>query len=74
VEPSPEGVPVPTGTVEELIAAASAHFEAAQAAQRAGDWALYGQEQEALGQVLRQLQALTGALAPEATPEATAEP
>jgi uncharacterized membrane protein (UPF0182 family) len=74
VEPSPEGAPVPTGTVEELIAAASAHFEAAQAAQRAGDWALYGQEQEALGQVLRQLQALTGALAPEATPEATAEP
>lgn len=73
-EPGSEGAPAPAGTVEELIAAANAHFEAAEAAQRAGDWATYGQEQAALGQVLQQLQVLTGALAPEPTPEATAEP
>ena len=72
VEPPPEGAP--PGTVEELIAAANAHFEAAQAAQRAGDWATYGQEQEALGRVLQQLQLLTGAVVPEPTPEPTAEP
>lgn len=71
-EPPAEGAP--TGTVEELIAAANAHFEAAQAAQRAGDWATYGQEQEALGRVLQQLQLLTGAVVPEPTPEATTEP
>jgi uncharacterized membrane protein (UPF0182 family) len=74
VEPAGDSPPVVGGTVEELIAAASAHYEAALAAQRAGDWASYGQEQAALGQVLQQLQALTGALAPEPTPEATAEP
>lgn len=72
-EPPPGEEPAPAGTIEELIAAANAHFEAAQAAQRAGDWAAYGQEQEALGRVLQQLQVLTGALAPE-TEEPTAEP
>ncbi len=47
--------PVLTGTVEELIVSANAHFEAAQAAQRSGDWATYGAELEALQRDLVQL-------------------
>lgn len=48
------------GTVEELITAANRHFEAAEAAQRTGDWTTYGQELEALKQTLDQLMLLSG--------------
>jgi uncharacterized membrane protein (UPF0182 family) len=47
-------------TVEELIFSANAHFEAAEAAQKAGDWATYGEELEALQRDLEQLKALSG--------------
>jgi uncharacterized protein len=47
-------------TVQELIESANAHFLAAQAAQRAGDWATYGRELEALQRDLEQLLELTG--------------
>ena len=47
-------------TVEELISSANAHFEAAQAAQRSGDWATYGAELEALENDLNRLLELTG--------------
>jgi hypothetical protein len=57
-------------TVEELIRSANAHFEAAQAAQREGNWAAYGREQEALERDLQRLVELTGGTLPEATPEA----
>jgi hypothetical protein len=43
---------------QELIAQASAQFEAAQAAQQAGDWAEYGRQIEALQRSLDQLQQL----------------
>jgi len=42
-------------TIQELIRSADAHFAAAQAAQRAGDWATYGNEIEALEADLTQL-------------------
>ncbi|MDT8305052.1 MAG: UPF0182 family protein [Anaerolineae bacterium] len=71
--PGEEAV-VGDATIEELIAAANSHYEAGQAALQTGDWATYGREQEALGEVLQQLQALTGALVPAPTPAATAEP
>ena len=45
---------------EELVAAANAHLSAADTAQRAGDWATYGRELEALRLVLSQLTELTG--------------
>ena len=48
-------------SVEELISAADAHFEAAQAAQRDGDWATYGAELEALEETLNRLLELTSA-------------
>lgn len=47
-------------SVEELIASANAHFEAAQAAQRSGDWATYGTELDALQSDLSRLMELTG--------------
>jgi uncharacterized membrane protein (UPF0182 family) len=65
---SPEGnntnTPIQTApidaNVEELISAANAHFEAAQAAQRSGDWATYGTELTALEETLNRLVELTG--------------
>nr|MBP6803425.1 UPF0182 family protein [Chloroflexota bacterium] len=63
--PTPEagatGVPLPTdASVEQLIQSANEHFEAAEAAQRDGDWATYGEEIDALQLDLDQLMQLTG--------------
>ncbi len=53
--------PLPSdATVEQLIRSANIHFEAAEEAQRAGDWAVYGTELEALNADLRRLMELTG--------------
>jgi uncharacterized membrane protein (UPF0182 family) len=64
--PGPTATPGPTpGTelpsdVAGLIAYANAHFEAAQAALRAGDFAAYGREIELVRQALAQLDELAG--------------
>ena len=64
--PDPGETPVPTpGTdlpsdVAGLIAYANAHFEAAQAAIRAGDFAAYGREIELVRQALSRLDELAG--------------
>ncbi len=63
--PTPEAgataVPLPAdASVEQLIQSANDHFEAAQAAQRDGDWATYGEEIDALKLDLDQLMQLTG--------------
>jgi uncharacterized protein len=50
----------PDATVEELVRSANSRFEAAQAAQRDGDWGRYGQELQALQQDLERLLQLTG--------------
>lgn len=42
-------------TLNELIDAANGHFEAAEQAQRDGDWATYGRELEALQETLQQM-------------------
>jgi uncharacterized membrane protein (UPF0182 family) len=47
-------------SVEQLINSANAHFEAAEAAQRAGDWSTYGEELDALQRDLDRLMELTG--------------
>lgn len=47
-------------SVEELVQTANEHFNAAEAAQRAGDWSTYGAELDALEQNLQQLMELTG--------------
>lgn len=73
-EPLPESTtaaaaPAPTSeapivqfdtTIAELINSANAHFEAAEVAQRAGDWATYGRELEALQSDLEKLSQLMG--------------
>jgi len=46
--------------VEELITSANTHFEAAEAAQRAGDWTTYGRELDALEQDLQRLMEMSG--------------
>ena len=48
-------VPVTAAPAEPLISRARQHYDRAIAAQRAGDWATYGREIQALGEVLRQL-------------------
>ena len=58
-QPTPAGSPgIPT--VEELIRQASEHFDAAQAAYAAGDFAEYGRQLELLEQTLANLKAITG--------------
>ena len=59
VEAEAGDAPALEGTVEELIISANAHFEAAEAAQRDGDWTTYGEELEALQRDLNQLSQLT---------------
>jgi uncharacterized membrane protein (UPF0182 family) len=59
--PTPSAPLPDDATVEQLIESANAHFDAAEAAQRDGDWATYGAEIEALARVLQRLQALTRA-------------
>ena len=46
-------------TIERLVQEANDHFEAAEEAQRAGDWSTYGRELEALQTILQQLMELT---------------
>ncbi len=64
--PSPASTPAPTfgadlpTDVPGLIAYANAHFEAAQAALRNGDFAAYGREIEFVRQALAQLDVLAG--------------
>ena len=63
-EPATTGTTVP-GTelpadADALIALAEQHYQAAEAAQRDGDWATYGEEIQQLGRVLERLQALSG--------------
>ncbi|MBE2221055.1 MAG: UPF0182 family protein [Anaerolineae bacterium] len=59
--PDPTRVPLPADfDIEALVESASAHFDAAEAAQRNGDWATYGAELEALQRDLEQLMKLVG--------------
>lgn len=63
--PNIEGVPnIPTApiigdqSIRELVTTANEHLAAAEAAQRQGDWARYGEELQALQTVLQQLSLL----------------
>lgn len=65
--PAPSTGPIPAD-VSGLIAYANSHFEAAQAALRAGDFARYGQEIELVRQALARLSVLTGSAPASAVP------
>jgi uncharacterized protein len=64
------GVPTPlpsvtlSGTAQQLIAQADQHYQAAQAALRAGDLGTYQKEMDVVGQLLTQLQTVLGTPAP----------
>jgi uncharacterized protein len=68
---TPSGGPTtaPTGTAAQLIASAKQHYDAAQRALQAGDFATYGKEIQTVGTILNQLAALQ---AP--SPSASASP
>jgi uncharacterized membrane protein (UPF0182 family) len=55
--PSAPGAPstAPAADVRDLTAEARAHYDRAIAAQRTGDWAKYGEEIKALGEVLQRM-------------------
>ena len=55
VVPAPSGAP--SAAVAQLLREAQTHYDRAIAAQRAGNWADYGREIEALGAALRSLRA-----------------
>ncbi len=57
LNPPPAPVAESDETLDELIEQAHTHYEAMAAAARAGNWALYGEEQDALGEVLERLAA-----------------
>jgi uncharacterized protein len=59
VPPEMPAAPVET-SIEALIRSANAHYEAALAAQRTGNWAVYGSELAALERDLQQLMLLLG--------------
>ncbi|MCZ7666352.1 MAG: hypothetical protein M5U34_03500 [Chloroflexi bacterium] len=60
-EPEATRAPLPAdANLEALVESANRHYEAAEAAQRAGDWATYGAELEALQLDLERLMALVG--------------
>jgi len=71
----PGATPAPAD-VRALIEFANLHFELAQAALRAGDFARYGTEMTIVQQTLRQLSAVTGASTapPGPSPAASAQP
>ena len=70
--PSQAGTPSPlpsvslSGSAQDLISQANAHYEAAQAALHAGDLATYQKEMNVVGQLLAQLQTVVGTPAPSA--------
>jgi uncharacterized membrane protein (UPF0182 family) len=58
--PTPSAPLAIDASVEELVRSANTHFEAAESAQKDGDWATYGRELEALNRDLERLMELAG--------------
>ena len=69
----PSGPPA-TGTVAQLIAQANTHYNAAQAALRAGDFTTYAKEIQAVGSILAQLATLQPAASASPSASASATP
>ncbi len=55
-EPTPTRSTPPAAAIDEVVRRAVLHYERARAAQRADDWATYGEEMRLLGETLRQIQ------------------
>jgi hypothetical protein len=63
-EPAPTRPTADVAATSEVVRRAVAHYERARAAQRADNWATYGEEMRLLGEALRELDA-GGRLAPD---------
>ncbi len=75
--PRPSATPVPTppsGDIQALIAYANQHFELAQQALRAGDFATYGAEMKLVEQALTELSQLAGTPVPSILPSPSLGP
>jgi uncharacterized protein len=72
--PEPGGPPPTTGTVAELLAQAKTHFDAAEAALKAGDLATYQREIEAGIALVNQAAQLSGNPTPTPTPSPSVSP
>lgn len=59
-QPQPQPQPEPSGDMAQLIESLQATYDDMLSAQRAGDWATYGQKQAELGRIIEQIRALTG--------------
>jgi uncharacterized protein len=59
-EPTLAGSAVPAVTTVELVRRARLHWNAADAAARAGDWAAFGVQMRALGEAMEQLESVSG--------------
>lgn len=59
LEPAVEKPAAAGAPLQDLVRQADEHYAAAQAALQRGDWATYGAEIEAVGQIIKQLVALT---------------
>ena len=81
---TPTGPPLTTLTpaqlaqLQSLVAQANDHYKAAYAALARSDFATYGAEMQIVGQLLQQIQALTGSAStgpsPSPSPKASASP
>jgi len=56
-EPAPTRSTPDVSATSEVVRRAVAHYERARAAQRADDWATYGEQMRLLGEALRQIDA-----------------
>jgi uncharacterized protein len=72
--PEPGGPPPTTGTVAELLAQAKTHFDAAEAALKAGDLATYQREIEAGIALVNQAAQVSGGPTPSPTPSPSVSP
>ena len=74
--PTPTSTPALVAQIQSLVTQANQHYAAAITALKAGDLATYGTEMTTVGQLLQQIQALTGTNLTTASPSpgATATP
>jgi uncharacterized protein len=72
--PTPTSTPTLVAQIQSLITQANQHYALAQAALKNGDFATYGSEIAIVGQLLQQVQALTGTTPTQASPSPGASP
>ena len=72
--PPPTSTPALVAQIQSLVTQANQHYANAVAALKAGDLATYGSEMTIVGNLLQQIQALTGTSGTKASPSPTASP